>query len=702
MDEQAPTDDFTHPPALNNADSEDYVPDEEPKPPPPLPGVGPDRRDGSRWRSIRLAPAGVVLLLALVGIVVYLATSGWFVGTRAVEQGTPTRPRVLTTPTPSTSIATPVAAPSATSLLPQQLDEQLVEAWAFVLQSRFDDAVRLYEALVQQAPDDALPEVGWAWALILDTQSELALEHARHAVELDPLNAESMAVLARAHVEVDDPERAVGLAEAAVQLDDSNALAHAILAEAYLLAGQPQNAVDEAELALARDAAEAEGHRIRGWLYHIVDNDTEQALAELRMAAELQPELWLRHYELGLLLLEAEDYGTATAALKHAMGLRPKTAIYVALGEAFYHLEEYDQARGYLLKALSDGAREADTYALLAATEAQQDRCEDAEAYIELALSQDAEHPLALAAQSTCQGTTELPGPTATRPQPTPVALTGWIAFPVWNGNTTEYDIYVTRPDGRERHLVVQEMHQPAFSPDGSWLAVNGERQNHMNLCIVKPDGTGLREITEHLEDSLPSWSPDGKSLVFSSTRHPDRQSRVYILDNVPIDGDKAQGRALNSTLYELLGEYPTWMDDGRIVYAGCDFTATPSLCGLFLLPSEPGPQTPMQLTSEVTDIAPAAYGRQIAFMSKRDGNWEVYVVNADGSGLKRLTNKPANEGLPAWSPDGKTLAYVSDQGGAWAVWVMSPNGSNQRKLFDIGGGGLPSAWHLERISWGP
>jgi Tol biopolymer transport system component len=109
-----------------------------------------------------------------------------------------------------------------------------------------------------------------------------------------------------------------------------------------------------------------------------------------------------------------------------------------------------------------------------------------------------------------------------------------------------------------------------------------------------------------------------------------------------------------------------------------------------------------MQLTSEVTDIAPAAYGRQIAFMSKRDGNWEVYVVNADGSGLKRLTNKPANEGLPAWSPDGKTLAYVSDQGGAWAVWVMSPNGSNQRKLFDIGGGGLPSAWHLERISWGP
>ena len=88
--------------------------------------------------------------------------------------------------------------------------------------------------------------------------------------------------------------------------------------------------------------------------------------------------------------------------------------------------------------------------------------------------------------------------------------------------------------------------------------------------------------------------------------------------------------------------------------------------------------------------------------MTDRDGNWEVYLVNADGSGLKRLTNRMANDGLPAWSPDGKTIAFVSDLGGVWAVWAMDPDGSNPRRLFDMGGGGLASDWLHERISWGP
>lgn len=88
--------------------------------------------------------------------------------------------------------------------------------------------------------------------------------------------------------------------------------------------------------------------------------------------------------------------------------------------------------------------------------------------------------------------------------------------------------------------------------------------------------------------------------------------------------------------------------------------------------------------------------------MSNRDGNWELYIMNDDGSGVARLTNNAANDGLPTWSPDGRTIAFVSDQGGSWAVWAISPDGSNQRKLFDIGGRGLASDWQHERISWGP
>jgi Tol biopolymer transport system component len=91
--------------------------------------------------------------------------------------------------------------------------------------------------------------------------------------------------------------------------------------------------------------------------------------------------------------------------------------------------------------------------------------------------------------------------------------------------------------------------------------------------------------------------------------------------------------------------------------------------------------------------------------------NWEIWVMGADGSNPVRLTENGSNEGLPAWSPDGKSLAYVSDQGGSWAIWVMNANGTNQRKLVNMSGspdglvlhaGDNSRGWLEERISWAP
>jgi Tol biopolymer transport system component len=95
--------------------------------------------------------------------------------------------------------------------------------------------------------------------------------------------------------------------------------------------------------------------------------------------------------------------------------------------------------------------------------------------------------------------------------------------------------------------------------------------------------------------------------------------------------------------------------------------------------------------------------------MSRRDGNWEIYLVNADGSGLQRLTNDPAEDGLPTWSPDGRALAFVSRRGGSWGMWAMAPNGSGQRLLFALEGSpdgfvgrdtNTSRGWLEERISW--
>jgi tetratricopeptide (TPR) repeat protein len=531
-------------------------------------------------------------------------------------------------------------------------------------------------------------------------------------------------VLARAYIGTGDKALALSTAQQAVELGPGSAEAHAALAEAYMVNGQIQDAVGEADLALVQDSQNANAHRIRGWLYHVADDDMGRAAGELQSAAGLEPELWLRRHELGELLLKAEDYSTAILAFQDALGIRPKAVTYTAIGEAYFRLGQYDQARASLQEALSRGAEDLDTYALMAASLAHRGRCDDAEAYTGQALALDPADPLALEAQNICEGEGPPPSPSpttvgpsfptpittpgieasppATSPPAPPATLSGRIAFPVWNRARGKYDVFVADADGSGRRLVADEMHQPAFSPDGQWLAVNGERNEHMNLHIVRPDGSGLREITEYIEDGLPYWSPDSTRLVFSSTRHGDKQSRVYIMDQVPFTGRKQQGRPLNFGPDDVRGEYPAWTPAGKIVYKGCDVTVEPVKCGLYTMTSDPGPHPFTRLTEHPEDTAPAAHGDKIAFMSNRNGNWEIYVMDDDGSGVKRLTNNTAQDGLPTWSPDGKTIAFASDRDGVWSVWAMDPSGANQRKLFDIGDGGLAFNWQQEKISWGP
>ena len=89
---------------------------------------------------------------------------------------------------------------------------------------------------------------------------------------------------------------------------------------------------------------------------------------------------------------------------------------------------------------------------------------------------------------------------------------------------------------------------------------------------------------------------------------------------------------------------------------------------------------------NSIDDLNPAwsPDGRRIAFHSDRDGNFEIYVMNADGSGVTRLTNNSAYDGDPAWSPDGARIAFESfrsPRDGNWEVYVMNADGSGVTRL---------------------
>jgi len=71
----------------------------------------------------------------------------------------------------------------------------------------------------------------------------------------------------------------------------------------------------------------------------------------------------------------------------------------------------------------------------------------------------------------------------------------------------------------------------------------------------------------------------------------------------------------------------------------------------------------------------------RIAFQSYRDGNYEIYIVNIDGSELTNLTNNPAEDMSPVFSPDGSKIAFTSRRDGSGGIYIMNYDGSEQTNL---------------------
>ncbi|MHB1160834.1 MAG: hypothetical protein ACYC3V_10970 [Chloroflexota bacterium] len=93
--------------------------------------------------------------------------------------------------------------------------------------------------------------------------------------------------------------------------------------------------------------------------------------------------------------------------------------------------------------------------------------------------------------------------------------------------------------------------------------------------------------------------------------------------------------------------------------------------------------------------VATPASGK-IAFVSRRDRNDEIYLMNADGSGQTRLTNSPAYDGAPVWSPDGSRVAFASKRDGNDEIYVMNADGTGQTNLTRHPGADLSPAWSPE------
>ena len=291
------------------------------------------------------------------------------------------------------------------------------------------------------------------------------------------------------------------------------------------------------------------------------------------------------------------------------------------------------------------------------------------------------------------------PSPTSAPAVPQPVgisaaSLVGTIAYPVFNG--TDYDLYFGQADGSGSERFRAQASQPQFSPDGSQIAYRSWQLDAWGLMTMPVSGGEPKLIANFVEDQLPTWSSDSREIYFLSRREGDRKSRLMKVGSAQLG---SPGVVLGE------GEYPSIGSSGTLVFRGWGTTGM----GIRL---STNPLSNVQvITDSDDDTAPilSPDGERIAFMSRRAGNWEIYVVNVDGSEAQRLTDNPADDGLPTWSPDGRVLAFVSNRDGSWGVWAMTATGEDQQQLFAMQGSpdgfvgtnrDASRGWLEERISW--
>ena len=302
------------------------------------------------------------------------------------------------------------------------------------------------------------------------------------------------------------------------------------------------------------------------------------------------------------------------------------------------------------------------------------------------------------------------PTPQPTRPRPksiAPSAPRGKLVFQTtWGG-----PFYVISASGTGLRRITDGM-DPTWSPDGTRIAFVRWREPR-GLWVVDVGSGNEWRVFDWSETRWPSWSPDGSQILFSR-QHGGRLEegqRCFLgfcftipphphwtlgLVRLP-DGDFREPPASQFSLA------PEWSPSGdRMVYADEQ--------GL-RVQSEDG-EVSYLLTRDASDTGAAwsPDSSQVSFTRRQHDHWEVYVVAADGRNPTRLTVTPrkpsgqvGNSAAPAWSPDGQYLAFLTDRSGEWEIWIMQANGSAPRPMFEglLDGLSLEYAHLGERaISW--
>lgn len=355
-----------------------------------------------------------------------------------------------------------------------------------------------------------------------------------------------------------------------------------------------------------------------------------------------------------------------------------------------------------------------------------------------------------------------------------------WIAFSSDRSIWRESNIYIIRPEGSERRRLIQTPGwdgSPSWSPDGKRIAHYSSQGGTRQIYTVEVNTPGSpRQITSSSgsklsphwvaeqrvcfswagrkgglgcvdlksgaefspeaspqgEFSSPSWSPDGKRVIFhrridsptpSAQEQPSRTSGFRLLridgafpsfsptgeslvftDNfralvrIDIDGSN---RCEIYTDPRSQSFTPAWSPLGNMIAftKGRIFAGQRTNNEIYLVDANGcsgEEEEARNLTHHPANDGLASWspdGQRLVFRSTRDGNKELYVISTDSTGLTRLTTSPGTDTFPHWSPLGDRIVFASNRSGDFEIYSVKPDGSDLKRLTRSPGIDMHPVW---------
>jgi Tol biopolymer transport system component len=217
----------------------------------------------------------------------------------------------------------------------------------------------------------------------------------------------------------------------------------------------------------------------------------------------------------------------------------------------------------------------------------------------------------------------------------------------------------------------------PVLSPDGEKIAFVSDRDGNGEIYLMDADGSDPVRLTNHAAgDIQPAFSPDGSKIVFASNRVDyDAGESTLVPDLWIMNADGTDQQRLTFFDHALGASSPWFSPDGtRIVFA----------LGFHIWLIGADGSDPVQLTTEENNFSPSFSpdGTRIVYASDVGSAFsDVWVMNADGTSPQRLTFANSGAGTPTFSPDGSHIVFGSTRNGNDDIYLIEADGSDEVRL---------------------